>query len=68
MCVVVAGGGWRRLDTEVDSAWLECDSSDISWRCSVSAVSESPCSSDRVTKSSREGDVGWGGAGGGEWG
>lgn len=33
-----------------------CDSSGISFRCSISAVSESPCSSDRVRKRAGEGE------------
>lgn len=41
---------------ETDSVRSACDSSDISFRCSISAVSESPCSSDRVRKSTREGE------------
>ncbi len=41
--------------SEMDSVRLVCDSSDISFRCSISAVSESPCSSDRVRKCTREG-------------
>ena len=37
-----------------------CDSSDISFRC-ISAVSESPCSSDRLRESTREGERAKGG-------
>ena len=46
---------------DMDSVRAVCDSSDISFRC-ISAVSESPCSSDRLRESMREGE----GAKGGE--
>lgn len=39
-----------------DSGRSVCDSSGISFRCSISAVSESPCSSDRARKRTGEGE------------
>lgn len=45
----------RRNFSVMDSVRSECDSSNLPLSCSISAVSESPCSSDRVRKSTREG-------------